>query len=83
MKKWEYDISFHSIQELDISNLEFPSSQTIACDTEGHCFFSDVIRPNMDIFKELLNSRGSEGWELVQIGYHKGSLICFWKREVL
>lgn len=83
MKKCEYDISFHSIEELDISQLEFSPSQTIACDTEGHCFFSDVIKPNMDTFKELLNRRGSEGWELVQIGYHKGSLVCFWKREIL
>ena len=82
MKKWEYDISFHPIDELNISESEFPSDHSIACDTEGHCFFSDVIKPNMDVFKELLNSKGAEGWELVQIGYHKGSLACFWKREI-
>ncbi len=76
MKNWEYDISFHLIEDEN-----FPKDQIIACDTEGHCFFNDVMKPYLDFFKDLLNKKGSEGWELVQIGYHKGSLVCFWKRE--
>jgi hypothetical protein len=82
MKKWEYDISFHPIDELDMPESEFPSDQSIACDAEGHCFFNDVVKSNMDVFKELLNNRGAEGWELAQISYHRGSLVCFWKREI-
>jgi hypothetical protein len=81
MKNWEYDISFHSIEELGVSETDFPSEQVVACDTEGHCFFNDVMKPSMEIFRELLNERGTEGWELVQAGYHRGSLVCFWKRE--
>jgi hypothetical protein len=81
MKKWEYDISFHSIEELNIPETEFPPEQVVACDMEGHCFFNDVMKPSLDVFRKLLNERGSEGWELVQTGYHKGSLVCFWKRE--
>lgn len=76
MKSWEYDISFHQIEDES-----FPKEQVIACDTEGHCFFNDVMKPSLDFFKNLLNERGSEGWELVQLGYHKGSIVCFWKRE--
>lgn len=76
MKNWEYDISFHIIEDEN-----FPKDQVIACDTEGHCFFNDVMKPHLDFFKNLLNERGSEGWELVQLGYHRGSLVCFWKRE--
>jgi len=83
MKTWEYDISFHSMDDLGLTNVDFPEDQVIACDTEGHCFFSDVLRPYMDVFKNVLNDRGVQGWELVQISYHKGSLVCFWKREKL
>jgi len=84
MKKWEYDISFHSIEDVGISEDEtdFPTDQTIACDTEGHCFYNDVMKVYLDKFKDVLNERGSEGWELVQSSYHKGSLVCFWKREI-
>ncbi len=76
MKNWEYDISFHQVE-----NENFPKEQVIACDIEGHCFFNDVMRPYLDFFKDILNERGLEGWELVQLGYHRGSLVCFWKRE--
>ncbi len=76
MKNWEYDISFHHVEDKD-----FSKEQVIACDTEGHCFFNDVMRPYLDFFKDILNERGLEGWELVQLGYHRGSLVCFWKRE--
>ena len=84
MKKWEYNISFHPIHNFDITEEEtnYSSNQTIACDTEGHCFYSDVMRLYTDEYRELLNEKGSTGWELVQLGYHKGSLVCIWKREI-
>jgi hypothetical protein len=84
MKKWEYDITFHSIEELGIpeNEVNFPSDQVIACDSEGHCFYNDVMKVYLDKFRELLNEKGSDGWELIQSGYHRGSLVCFWKREI-
>jgi len=50
MKSWEYDISFHLVEDES-----FPKEQIIACDTEGHCFFNDVMKPYLDFFKDLLN----------------------------
>ena len=84
MKKWEYDISFHSFEDLGISgeDIDFPEGQTISCDMEGHCYFNDVMRSYMDAFRPTLNDRGDEGWELLQLEYHRGSLVCFWKREI-
>lgn len=84
MKKWEYDISFHSFEDLGISEeeVDFPAEQVIACDPEGHCYFSDVMRLYIDKFMTMLNDRGSEGWELLQLEYHRGSVVCFWKHAV-
>lgn len=84
MKKWEYNISFHSLEDLGISekDVDFPASQVISCDMEGHCYFNDVMKLYMDAFRTTLNDKGSEGWELFQLEYHRGSLVCFWKREV-
>jgi hypothetical protein len=84
MTKWEYDISFHSLDELGISeeDIEFPAKQVISCDVEGHCYFNDVMKLYIDAFKDAFNNRGAEGWEMFQLEYHRGSLVCFWKREV-
>ena len=83
MKRWEYDISFHSFEDLGISedDVEFPPEQVVACDIEGHCYFNDVMKGYMDVFTAAFNKRGDEGWELFQLEYHRGSLVCFWKRE--
>ncbi len=84
MKKWEYDVSFHSFEDLGISgeDIDFPEGQTISCDTEGHCYFNDVMKSYMNHFRSTLNDKGDEGWELLQLEYHRGSLVCFWKREI-
>lgn len=84
MKKWEYNISFHSLDDLGISpkDIDFPAKQVIACDIDGHCYFNDVMKSYLDVFKATLNAGGAEGWELLQLEYHRGSLVCFWKREI-
>ncbi len=84
MKKWEYDVSYHSFEDLGISreDIDFPEGQTISCDMEGHCYFNDVTKSYMDLFRSTLNDKGDEGWELLQLECHRGSLICFWKREI-
>ena len=84
MKTWEYNISSYSLKDLGIAeeDLDFPTERVVACDTEGHCYFHDVMKQYLDTFKSTLNGMGSEGWELLQLEYHRGSLVCFWKREV-
>ena len=84
MKKWEYDVSFYSLEDLGISmsDVDFPADQVISCDIEGHCYFNDVVKVYLDVFRNTLNNRGAEGWELLQLEYHRGSLVCFWKREL-
>lgn len=36
MRKWEYDVSFHSLEDLGISeeDVDFPKDQIISCDEE-------------------------------------------------
>jgi len=31
---------------------------------------------------DILNNRGSEGWELVQIAFGKDGMMAFWKRRI-
>ena len=85
MIRWDYDISAHSVEEitevrerLGLSGEESP--ERIFCDSEGRCFFDDLPNPEIEAVKHVLNERGTAGWELVQVVYHKDELICFWKR---
>ena len=87
MTRWEYDITTYSVSEilsirdrLGLSGRE-EGARRIFCDSEGQCFFDDMPNPEMEAIKNLLDTRGSEGWELVQVVFHKEELICMWKRE--
>ena len=84
MKTWEYNISSYSLEDLGIAeeDVDFPAEQVVACDAEGHCYFNDVMKKYIDTFISTLNDVGNEGWELIQLEYHRGSLVCFWKREI-
>ncbi len=85
MKKWEYDISTYSIEELKLETApeasETVEDAVVICDPEANCFFSDKFEPEIVLLKHVLNKRGAEGWELVQFHGHKSGFHCFWKRE--
>ncbi len=87
-KKWVYDMTIHSALELTAPLLEEAPQraneepQVISCDTEGHCFFEEVLKPSASPFLTLLNHRGAEGWELMQHNFHSGNVYLLWKKEV-
>lgn len=84
-RRWLYDLTIHSAAEVtDIYSKEQTREiqpRVISCDAQGHCFYDDVLRPNMQPFLRLLNNKGSEGWELVQYSFHGGNLYLLWKKE--
>ena len=81
MPKWVYEISFHPVQEI----LEEAQKQleVIPCDSKGKCLFKDMPTANLEALITVLNRRGEQGFELVQLNFHNQELICFWKKPKL
>lgn len=88
-KKWVYDLTIHNA--VGMAGTQFEESargaeeeshlNVISCDTAGHCFFDEILRPDVGPFLRILNGRGAEGWELVQHTFHNGYVYLVWKRE--
>ncbi len=41
-----------------------------------------VPRDQIGLLTDLLNRKGREGWELVQISFGRDGLMAFWKKPV-
>ena len=45
------------------------------------CTDNSVLRLKLEILTEKLNSRGKQGWELIQVSFREQRVVAFWKRE--
>jgi hypothetical protein len=45
-------------------------------------FVPEVPGVQPSILKSVLNERGEQGWELVQLSFGKDGIMAFWKRFV-
>ena len=75
MKKFEYDISKHSASEF--------THLVYFCTDQGECKFDQIPDYQTKILREILNERGSQGWELVNLIFGNDGLVAFWKREII
>jgi hypothetical protein len=75
MKKFEYEITKYPSE--DFNHLVYFCSET------GECSLDQVPDHQTDVLKGILNSRGNEGWELVQISFGSNGLVAFWKRMIV
>jgi hypothetical protein len=73
MKKFEYDITKHPANQF-IQMVYF-------CTDQGECNYEQLAGSQMDTLRDILNERGSEGWELVQLFFGKDGVVCIWRRE--
>jgi hypothetical protein len=75
MKKFEYEITKHSSDEF----------QKLAyfCTTGGECKIDQLSIDQTIRLKDILNEKGSLGWELVQLSSGKDGLVAFWKKEII
>jgi hypothetical protein len=86
MPRWEYDITTHSADEvLKVrEELGHPSDplgpRIVYCDTEGQCFFDEAPNPYVEAIVHILNEKGEESWELVQIAFRESDFISIWRR---
>jgi hypothetical protein len=74
MKKTEYEITKHSAQEF--------SKLIYFCTEEGKCTYEQLHSDQLSVLEKLLNERGADGWELVQISFGTDGFVAFWKRDI-
>ncbi len=74
MKGFEYDISTH--------HLARDNRMRIFCSEAGDCAVGQGIGSDSVAVVTVLNERGRNGWELVQIFFGGDGFICFWKRKL-
>ncbi len=74
MKRFEYEITRHTANTFD--------KVIYFCSETGQCSIEEVSKDETRTLADLLNNRGRDGWELVQVSFGKDGLIAFWKRGV-
>jgi len=73
VENYEYEVITYSSKTF--SRLVF------FCSEAGDCSFDEIPRNDSTILQELLNQRGAEGWELIQLAFGKDGVVSFWKRR--
>ena len=73
MKEFEYEITQQSSAEFQ--------SLAFVCSNSGVCRQEQVPGGELEILTEIMNSRGKQGWELIQVSFREQRVVAFWKRE--
>jgi hypothetical protein len=74
MDRYEYEISTHPADTF--------SRLIYFCSEQGNCTLEGVPAEEPQILVDLLNERGVEGWELIQLLFGKDGVMACWKRRV-
>ena len=74
MSRFEYDITKHGAEAF--------SRVAYFCSEQGECGVEEVPLDQLQIMREILNRRGGEGWELVQLFFGQEGVVAFWKRPL-
>ena len=74
MKKFEYRITKHPSS--DFEKVGF------FCTDQGECNMDQLPSDQLSILEKLLNEKGIQGWELVQINFGSDGIIALWKKEI-
>lgn len=74
MEQFEYEITRHPAETF--------SRVVYFCSEKGDCGIKEVPSHEPQILVDILNERGLEGWELVQLMFGKDGLLAFWKRKL-
>jgi hypothetical protein len=74
MNKFEYKITKHPSEEF--------KKVVYFCSDEGQCNIDQLPADQLSVMEEIMNERGLEGWELIQLSFGDGGIIAFWKRSI-
>jgi hypothetical protein len=75
METFEYDITMHPS--------EMFKKLVYFCSEEGECSVNQVPDDQNAILAKILNEKGKQGWELVQLSFGKDGIVVFWKRRFI
>ena len=51
------------------------------CSDKGDCALEDVPVDQTRLLTDILNEKGAEGWELVQLFFQEKGVVTVWKRK--
>ena len=74
MNRFEYDISRHTADSF--------SKVAYFCTEKGDCSVEQIPASEPQALVNILNERGTQGWELVQLLFGDGGVIACWKRRI-
>ena len=74
MTRFEYKITKHSAEEF--------SHLVYFCTEKGQCGVQDVPNDQLSVLGEMMNQRGAEGWEVIQVFFGKDGVVIFWKKAI-
>ena len=72
MDKFEYEIVTYPAETFN--------KLVFFCSDRGQCGINEVPSKDTGMLKEVLNTRGEEGWELIQLSFGSDGVVSFWKR---
>ena len=74
MSRFEYDVTQHASDTFD--------KVVYFCSVSGQCGIDEITKDQTRVLTDILNNRGKEGWELVQIAFGKDGMMAYWKRRI-
>ena len=74
MKQFEYQITKHPAEAF--------KELVYFCSESAECNLEQVPADQTKILQDILNERGRQGWELIQVSFGKDGIMVFWKRKL-
>ncbi len=74
MKRFEYEITKHSAESF--------AQMVYFCTDQGDCKYDQLPSSQIEILSNILNEKGAEGWELVQLFFGKDGVVAIWRKEI-
>jgi len=68
--------------EYDIAKIPAQAFEHLAffCSEKGECALEDVPVDQTRRLTDMLNEKGADGWELVQLFFQESGVVAVWKR---
>ncbi|RJP56277.1 MAG: DUF4177 domain-containing protein [Deltaproteobacteria bacterium] len=74
MKRFEYQITKHPAEAF--------KELVYFCSESAECTLEQVPTDQTKILQDILNERGRQGWELIQVSFGKDGIMAFWKQKL-
>jgi hypothetical protein len=74
MERFEYELTTYDADAFD--------KLVVYCSEQGDCDLAEVPSEEPQKLAKVLNERGEQGWELVQLFFRKDGIVAVWKRKM-